>query len=186
MSLTPSSRILYFITFYNFLHSSYQHLKLYVFTRESNTSVSFVYDCPFLWFRRVSGTQSVLSSEYLSLVAQSCLTLCDPMDCSTPSFSAHHQLLELSHTHVHQVGDAIQPSHLLSSPSPLAFNLSQHPGLFSSSHQMAKVLEFWLQHQSFQWILRNDFVHDGLVGFPCSPRDSQESFPTPQFKSIKL
>ena len=81
-------------------------------------------------FRRVSGTQSVLSSEYLSLVAQSCLTLCDPMDCSTPSFSAHHQLLELSHTHVHQVGDAIQPSHLLSSPSPLAFNLSQHQGLF--------------------------------------------------------
>ena len=73
MSLTPSSRILYFITFYNFLHSSYQHLKLYVFT-----CVSFVYDCPFLWFRRVSGTWLVLSCEYLSSVAQSCPTLCTP------------------------------------------------------------------------------------------------------------
>ena len=161
MSLTPSSRILYFITFYNFLHSSYQHLKLYVFTRESNTSVSFVYDCPFLWFRRVSGTQSVLSSEYLSLVAQSCLTLCDPMDCSTPSFSAHHQLLEPTQTHVYHVGDAIQPSHPLSSPSPPAFNLSHHQGLLQwlgSSHQVAKVLEFQLHHQSFQWIFRTDFL----------------------------
>ena len=130
MSLTPSSRILYFITLYNFLHSSYQHLKLYAFTCESNTSISFVHDCSFLWFRRVSGTWSVPSSEYLSSVAQSCPTLCNPMDCSTPSFSVHHQLPELAQTHVHQVGDAIQPSHLLSSPSPPAFNLSQHQGLF--------------------------------------------------------
>ena len=113
-----------------------------------------------------------------------CLTLCDPMDCSIPGLLVHHQFPEFTQTHVHWVSDAIQPSHPLLSPSPLAFNLSQHPGLFSSSHQMAKVLEFWLQHQSFQWIFRNDFVHDGLVGFPCSPRDSQESFPTPQFKSI--
>ena len=80
------------------------------------------------------------------------LTLCDPMDCSTPGLPVHHRLLEFTQTHAHWVGDAIQPSHPLSSPSPLAFNLSQHQGLFkgvSSSYQVAKVLEFQLQHQSF-------------------------------------
>ena len=65
-----------------------------------------------------------------SLVTQSCLTLCNPMDCSTPGFPVHHQLPEFTQTHVHRVGDAIQPSHLLSSPSPPAFNLSQHQDLF--------------------------------------------------------
>ena len=88
-----------------------------------------------------------------SLVTQLCPTLCDPMDCSTPGFPVHHQLPELTQTHVHCVGDATQPSHPLSSPSPPAFNLSQHQGLFqgvSSSHQVAKVLEFQLQHQSVQ------------------------------------
>ena len=83
------------------------------------------------------------------LVAQSCPTLCDPMDCSTPGFPGHHQLPELAQTNVHQVGDAIQPSHPLSSPSPPTFNLSQHQGLFkgvSSSHQLAKVLALQLQH----------------------------------------
>ena len=63
-------------------------------------------------------------------VAQSCPTLCDPMDCSTPGFSVHHQLPELVQAHVHQVSDAIQLSHPLSSPSPPVFNLSQHQGLF--------------------------------------------------------
>ena len=96
-----------------------------------------------------------------SSVTQSCPTLCDPMDCSTPGLPVHHQLLELVQTHVHQVRDAIQPSHPLPSPSPPAFNLSQTQGLFkwvSSSHQMAKILEFQLQHQSFQWIFRTDFL----------------------------
>jgi len=65
-----------------------------------------------------------------SSVTQSCPTLCDPMDYSTPGFPVHHQLLELTQTHVHRVGDAIQPSHPLLSPSPPAFNLSQHQGLF--------------------------------------------------------
>ena len=81
-----------------------------------------------------------------------------PTDCSTPGFPVHHQLLKLAQTHVHWVSDAIQPSHPLSSPSP-AFSLSQHQGLLqgvSSSHQVTKVLEFQLQHQSFQWILRTD------------------------------
>ena len=122
-----------------------------------------------------------------SLVTQLCPTLCDPMDCSTPGLPVHHQLPEFTQTHVHRVGDAIQPSHPLSSPSLSAFNLSQHQDLFqwvSSSHQVAKVLEFQLQHQSFQWTPRTDLPSDGLVGSPCSSRDSQESFPTPQFQSI--
>ena len=81
----------------------------------------------------------------LSSVAQLCLTFVTPMDCSTPGFPVHHQLLELAQTHVHWASDAIQPSHPLLSPSPPAFNLSQHQGLsqwVSSSHQVAKVLEF--------------------------------------------
>ena len=80
-----------------------------------------------------------------SSVAQSCLTLCDPMNCGTPGLTVHYQLLEFTQTHVHSVGDAIQSSHPLSSPSPPAFNISQHQGLFkrvSTWHQMAKVLEF--------------------------------------------
>ena len=75
-------------------------------------------------------------------------TLCDPMDCSTPGLPVHHQLLELAQTHAHQVGDAIQPSHPLLSPSLPTFNLSQNQGLFqwvSSSHQVARVIEFQLQ-----------------------------------------
>ena len=93
-----------------------------------------------------------LSSVQLNSVAKSCLTICDPMDCSTPGLPIHHQLLEFTQIHVHWVCDAIQPSHPLLSPSPPAFNLSQHQGLFkcvNSSHQVAKVSEFQLQHQSF-------------------------------------
>ena len=126
-------------------------------------------------------------SVQFSSVTQLCLTLCNPMDYSTPVFPVHHQLSKLTQTHVHWVDDAIQPSHPLLSPSSPAFNLSQHQGLFKwvgSSHQVAKVLEFQLQHQSFQWIFRTHFFEDWLAGSPCSPRDSQESSPTPQFKSI--
>ena len=109
------------------------------------------------------------------------------MNCSTPGLPVHHQLLEFTQTHVHWASGAIQQSHPLSSPSSPAFNLSQHQGLFqwlSSSLQVVKVLEFQLQHQSFQWTLRIHLHEDGLVGSPCSPRDSQEPSPTPQFKSI--
>ena len=108
------------------------------------------------------------------------------MDCSTPGLPVHHQLPEPAQTHVHWVTDAIQPSYPLLSPSPRAFNLSQHQGLYqwiSSSHQVPKVLEFHLQHQSFQWIFRTDFLWDWLSWSPCSPSDSQESSPTPQFKA---
>ena len=122
-----------------------------------------------------------------SSVTQSCPTLCDPMICTMPGLPVHHKLPEFNQTHVHWVGDAIQPSHPRSFPSPPAFNLSQHQSLFKwvrSLHQMAKLLEFHLQHQSFQWTLRTDLLQKGLVGSPCSPRDSQDSSPTPQFKSI--
>ena len=94
-------------------------------------------------------------SAQVSSVTQSCPTLCDPMDCSTPDFLVHHQLLELAQTHVHWVGNAIQPSHPLSTPSPPTQGLFQW---VSSSHQVAKVLEFQLQHQSFQWIFSTDFL----------------------------
>ena len=122
-----------------------------------------------------------------SSVAQLCPTLCDPMDCSMPDLPVHHQLPEFTQTHVHWVSDVIQASYPLLAPSSPAFNLSQHQGLFkwvSPSRQVAKVLELQLQHQSFQWISRTDFLWNGLLGSPCSPRDSQESSPTPQFKSI--
>ena len=122
-----------------------------------------------------------------SSVTQSCPTLCDPMDHSMPRFPVLYQLQELAQTHVHWVGDAMQPSHPLSSPSPPASNPSQHQGLLkwiNSLHEVANVLEFQLQHQSFQWTPRADLLQNGLVGSPCSPRDSQESSPTPQLKSI--
>ena len=120
-------------------------------------------------------------------VAQSCPTLFNPMNCGTPGLPVHHQLPVFTQTHVHRVSDAIQPSHPLSSPSPPAPNLSQHQSLFqwvNSSHEVAKVLELQLQHYSFQGNPRADLLQNGLVGSPCSPRDSQESSPTPQFKSI--
>ena len=91
---------------------------------------------------------------------ESCPTLCEPMDCSTPGFTVHHQHPECTETYVHCISDAIQPSHSLLSPSPPAFSLSQHQSLFqwvSFLHQVAKVLEFQLQHHSFQWIFRTDF-----------------------------
>ena len=94
-------------------------------------------------------------------VTKSCLTLLNPMNYSTPGFPVLHYLPELTQTQVHWVGDAIQPSHPLSYPSPLVLNLSQHQGLFqwvSSSQKVAKVLELQLQHQSFQWIFKTDFL----------------------------
>ena len=109
--------------------------------------------CGKTWFTRCS--------VQFSSVAQSCPTLCDPMNRSTPGLPVHHQLPEFTPTHVHQVGDPIQPSHPLSSPSPPAPNPSQHQGLFqwvNSSHEVAKVLEFQLQHQSFQWTPRTDLL----------------------------
>ena len=119
-----------------------------------------------------------------SSVARSCPTICDPVDARPPCLS----LTTGVYTNTRPwVGDAIQPSHPLSSPSPPTFSLSQHQDIFkwvSSLHEVAKVLEFQPQYQSFQWTPRTDCLLDGLIGSPCSPRDSQESSLTSRFKSI--
>ena len=122
--------------------------QLWKFIRRTNAEV----EAPILW---------PSDAKSFSLVAQLCLNLCDPMDCSTPGLPVRHQLPEFTQTHVHWVSDAIQPSHPLQFPSPPSFNLSQHQGLFQwvgSLHHVAKVLELQLQHQSFQWIFRVDFL----------------------------
>ena len=124
-----------------------------------------------------------------SSVTQLCPTLCDPMHCSMPGFLVHHQLPEVAQTLLHRVGDAIQPSHPLLTSSPPAFHLSQHQEIFqwvSSSHQVAKILAFKFQHQSFQWIFRTDFLEDWLVWSPCSPRDSQSLLQHPSSKASVL
>ena len=139
--------------------------------------------CPSCFSSQCWGQNSV----QFGSVAQSCPTLCNPMNCSTPGLPVHHQLPEFTQTHVHRVGDAIRPSHPLSSPFLPAPSPSQHQSLFqwvNSSHEVAKVLEFQLQHHSLQRNPRADLLQNGLVGSPCSPRDSQESSPIPQFKSI--
>ena len=147
-----------------------------------------IYPPDILYVRNIICIRIFILALFLSSSVQSLSHVwpCDPMNRSTPGFPVHHQLPEFTQTHIHRVGDAIQPSHPLSSPSPLAPNPSQHQGLFqwvNSSHEVAKVLEFQLQHQSFQWTPRTDLLYDGP---PCSPRDSQESSPTPQFKSINF
>ena len=123
-----------------------------------------------------------------SSVIQSCLTLCNPMDCSARqaslSITNSWGLLKLTSI------ESVMPSNRLILCYPLLLlpsTFPQHQGLFqwvSSAYQVAKVLEFQLQHQSFHWTPRTDLLLDGLVGSPCSPRDFQESSPTPQFKSI--
>ena len=139
------------------------HLFLIVLEPQRTLQVSFssMTDC-WLWHLFYVSTALPFSPipppththrQWFSQSVQLCPTICDPMNHSTPGLPVHHQLPESTQTHVHRVGDAIQPSHPLSSPSP-ALNLSQHQGLFkwvSSWHQVAKVLEFQLQHQSLQW-----------------------------------
>ena len=128
-----------------------------------------------------------MGQNQFSSAVQSCLTLCDPVNCSTPGLPVHHQLPEFTQTCVHLVSDAIQPSHPPSSPSSScpqslpaseAFPMSQ---LFTWGGQSTGVSALV---SSFQRNPRADLLQNGLVGSPCSPRDSQESFPTPQFKHI--
>ena len=126
----------------------------------------------------------------VSSVAQSCPTLCDPTNRSTPGLPVHHQPSESTQTHVNWVCDAIQPSYPLSSSSLLALNLSQHQGLFKWASSRTRWPKYW----SFSFTIDPSNEHPGLISFsiglvglvgsPCSPRDSQESSPTPQFKSI--
>ena len=118
-------------------------------------------------------------------VPQPYLTLCDPMGYSTPGLPVPHYLPRFPQVLVHWVSNAIQPSHHLPPPSPFAFYLSQC--LFywvTCSHWVAKVLELQLQHQSFQWVIRVDFLYNWLVWSSCCPRDSQESSPALQFESV--
>ena len=150
------------------------HMKLTI----TVTNLKFIINQRLAWFQI-----STYSTQFSS-VAQLCPTLCNPMDCSTPGFPVHHQLAQ---THVHWVGwshptilSSVIPfsSHLQYFQASESFPISQ---FFAS---LAKVLEFQLQHQLFQWIFRTDFLQNGLGGSPCSLRDSQVSSPTPQFKSI--
>ena len=134
---------------------------------------------PPLWQKAKKVLKSLLMKWKFSLVVQSCPTLWDPMNQSTPGLPVHHQLPESTQIHVHRVNDAIQPSHPLSSPSPPALNLSQQ--LFTSGGQNVGV------SASTSVLPMNTQVWSplGWTGWtPCSPRDSQESYPTPQFKSI--
>ena len=154
----PKGQIILFVGCY--------HVDLYILS----LFLSYcIYHCPSALSPRFfcDFTCQVCLPAYLALivqfssVAQLCLSLCDPMNRSMPGLPVHYQLLESTQTHVHCVNDTIQPSHLLSSPPPPALNLSQHQSLFkwvSSLHQVAKVLEFQLQHQSFQWTPRTDLL----------------------------
>ena len=125
-------------------------------------------------------------SVQFSSVAQLCPTLCNPMSCSTPGLPVYHHLPEFTQTHVHWARDAIQPSHPLSSPSPPALNPSQHQSLSNESTLRMRWPKYW----SFSFSIIPSKEHrgwsllNGLIGSSCSPRDSQESSPTPQFKSI--
>ena len=129
-----------------------------------------------------------LSLIYFSSVTQSCPTLYDPMNHSTPGLPVHHQLPESTQTCVHEsvmpsnhlilCHPLLQSSLLQSFPASESFQMSQ---LFASGGQS---IEAWASHQSLQWTFRTDFLRDGLIGSPCCLRDSQESSPTPQFKSI--
>ena len=143
--------------------------------------------CLLLGRKVMTNLDSILKSRDITLPKSNRQS--ELMDCSSPGSPVHNQLSEFAQAQVHRVGDTIQPSHPLSSPSPPAPNPSQHQGLFqwvNSSNEVATVLEFQLQHLSFQWTPRIDLLYDGLVGSPCNPRDSQESSPTPQFKSINF
>ena len=132
--------------------NSYSHYK-----QNKNPGFNWTY-----YLRRQLIIYDMIENMYqFSSVAQSCPTLCDPMNCSTPGLPVYHQLPEFSQTHVHRVSDAILPSHPLSSPSPPAPNPSQHRSLFqwvNSSREVVKVLEFQLQHQSFQWTSRTGLL----------------------------
>jgi len=144
-----------FLQFYQFLH----YIFLDLIIRQIQIQI-FSWWIESLFFVFWSDSLYLQECFWLSVQLLSHVQLLRPIDCSTPGLPVHHQHPEFTQTHVHWIGDTIQPSHPLSSPSP-AFNLSQHQGLFkwvSSSHQVAKVLEFWLQYQSFQWTLRTDLL----------------------------
>ena len=121
-----------------------------------------------------------MNSHQFSAVPQSCLTVCNPMDCSTPGFPVHHHLLKLAQSPVHQVTDAFQTSHLC---CPLFLLRSVFPSIRVFSNESVLHIR-WPKYWSFSFSIGPSNEYLGLVWSPCSPRDSQESSPTPQFKSI--
>ena len=128
-------------------------------------------------------TRTAHRSVQFSSVAQSCPTPCHPMDCSMPGLTVHHQLPELSQTHIHQVSDATQPSHPLLSPSPPAFNLTQYQGFSSESVLHIKWPKFW----SFSFSISASNQYSGMISFRIDWFDQlavQGFSPTPQFKNI--
>ena len=137
-------------------------------------------------FDLVNSRSTTFFIQFSSVQSLSHVPLCNPMNCSTPGLCVHHKLLEFTQTHVHRVGDAIQQSHPLSSPSPTAPNPSQHQGFSNELPLCMKWPKYW--NFSFSVIPSNEHPGlislGGLVGSPCSTRDSQESSPIPQFKSI--
>ena len=146
------------------------------------SKVNLLYVYPFF-------LDSFPASDQIRSVAQSCPTLCDPMNHSTPGLPVHHQLPEFTERHVHRVSDAIQPSHPLSSPSPPAPNPSSIRVFSNESPLRRRWPKYWSFSFSFSIIPSKE--NPRLISFriewfgsPCSPRDSQESSPTPQFKSI--
>ena len=154
---------LYNFTFLSVFHSVLQFLHILTNACHFLFPLLLISCITVICLLQLTNIATLLPSEVhqFSSVAQSCPTLCDPMDHSTPALPVHHKLPEFTQTHVHWLSDAIQPSHPLLSPSPPALKLSQHQGLFqwvSSLHQVAKVLEFQPQHQSFQWTPRTDLL----------------------------
>ena len=147
-----------------------------------------------LWFMRRywqrHGTRETGSMclPQFSSAAQSCPTLCDPMDCSTPGLPVHHQLLEFTQTHIHRVTDAIRPSHPLSSPCPLP---SIFPSISVFSNESALCIR-WPKYWNFSFNISPSNEHPGVLSFRMDSLDllavqgtlNQESSPTPQFKSI--
>ena len=134
-------------------------------------------DCHTEWSKSERENQTL----YCCSIAKSCPTFCDPVDCSMPGSPVFHYPLELAQTHVHCIGDAIQPSQPLLSPSPPALNLSQHQGVFqwvSSSHQVAKVLELPSNEYSGLMSFRIDWFDFLAV------QGTLESSPAPQLESI--
>ena len=148
-----------------------------------------------LWVTETSYSGTVDGGQGETIVVKGCFcsvtnwcsTLRDPIDCNMPGSLVLHYFPEFAQTQGHWFSNAIQPSHPLFLPFPLALNVSQHQSLFQwviSLQQVAKVLELQLYHQSFQWIFRVDFFWNWLVWSPCSRRDSQEYSLVPQFENI--
>ena len=139
------------------------------------------------WFCGFTFSSSCMVSQSFSSVAQSCLTLCNPMDCSTPGFPVLHHLLELAQTHVYRVSDAIQPSHPLSSPSPPAFSILS---IRVFSKELALGIR-WPKYWSFSFSISPSNEYSELISFRIDwfdllsvQGDSQESSPAPHFKHI--